>query len=64
MLGYSGYVQFRVGLAADLGHDDAYESWRADIGREFDPQDPPAELLRALRSAQTQALERRRPRST
>src|SRR5262245_4653200 len=56
-LGYSGYVQFRVGLASDLGHDDAYESWRADIGREFDPQDPPSRLLRTLRSAQERALD-------
>src|SRR3954467_7950400 len=35
--------QFRGALAADLGHDDAldgaYESWRTDIGREFDPDD-------------------------
>jgi DNA-binding MurR/RpiR family transcriptional regulator len=51
LVGYSGYVQFRVGLASDLGHDDAYESWRADIGREFDPDDPPSELLGTLRNA-------------
>lgn len=57
LLGYSGYVQFRVGLASDLGHDDAYDSWRADIGREFDPQDPPNQLLRTLRSAQERALD-------
>lgn len=57
LLGYSGYIQFRVGLASDLGHDDAYESWRTDVGREFDPQDPPADILRALLNAQTRALE-------
>jgi DNA-binding MurR/RpiR family transcriptional regulator len=57
LLGYSGYVQFRVSLASDLGRDDAYESWRADIGREFDPRDPPGQLLRTLRSAQERALD-------
>jgi len=57
LLGYSGFVQFRVGLAADLGHHDAYESWRTDIGREFRPEDPPADILRALLRAQTRALE-------
>lgn len=57
LLDYSGYVQFRVGLASDLGHDDAYESWRADIGREFDPQDPPDDMLRTLLTAQARALE-------
>ncbi len=57
LLGYSGYVQFRVGLASDLGHDDAYESWRGDIGREFDPQDAPGDMLRTLLNAQARALE-------
>ena len=57
LLGYSGYVQFRFALASDLGRDDAYESWRADIGREFDPQDPPDDLLRTLLNTQARALE-------
>jgi DNA-binding MurR/RpiR family transcriptional regulator len=57
LLGYSGYVQFRVGLASELGRDDAYASWRTDIGREFDPRDPPNQLLRALRGAQERALD-------
>ena len=60
-LGYAGYVQFRVALASDLGHDDAlddaYESWRTDIGREFDPDDAPEIMLRTLLSAQARALE-------
>jgi DNA-binding MurR/RpiR family transcriptional regulator len=57
LLGYSGYVQFRVALASDLGHRDAYESWRTDVGREFDPQDAPSDLLRSLLAAHTRALE-------
>ena len=55
-IGYSGYIQFRVGLASDLGHSDAHESWRTDVGREFDPQDAPADILRSLLTAQTEAL--------
>lgn len=57
LVGNTGYVQFRVGLAADLGRDDASESWRTDIGSEFDPNDSPGELLRTLVGSQIRALE-------
>jgi DNA-binding MurR/RpiR family transcriptional regulator len=57
VLGYAGYVQFRVALASDIGHDDAYESWRADIGREFEPDDAPGDMLRTLLNAHASALE-------
>jgi DNA-binding MurR/RpiR family transcriptional regulator len=57
LVGFGGYVQFRVGLAADLGRDHATESWRSDIGTEFDPEDSPSDLLRTLVAAQTRALE-------
>ncbi|CAN5581421.1 MurR/RpiR family transcriptional regulator [soil metagenome] len=56
-LGYASYAQFRIGLASDIGHEDAHESWRADIGRECDPQDAPDDLLRALLSTHARALE-------
>lgn len=57
VLGYTSYAQFRVGLASDIGHEDAHESWRADIGREFDPQDAPGDLLRVLLTTHARALE-------
>ncbi|MDD0859702.1 hypothetical protein NHF46_22330 [Arthrobacter alpinus] len=42
LLGYAGYVPFRVSIASDLGRSDARESWKADIGRAFGPDDSPA----------------------
>lgn len=56
-LGYPGFAQFRVRLAADVGRDDVYESWRTDIGREFDPEHTPRQVLRTLVDAQQRALE-------
>lgn len=57
LVGYSGYVQLRVGLASELGTDDASESWRTDIGRSYDPDDAPADVLAKLLSAHARALE-------
>ncbi len=56
MLGYSGYVPFRVGVASDIGRGDTRESWAADIGRAFGPSDTPREVLRTLLLAQTMSL--------
>lgn len=56
LLGYAGYVSFRVGVASDIGRGDAQESWRADIGRAFNPKDAPAEVLRSLLHAHTVSL--------
>lgn len=55
-LGYSGYVSFRVGVASDVGRGDAQQSWRADIGRAFDPHDEPAEVMRSLLRAHAVSL--------
>jgi DNA-binding MurR/RpiR family transcriptional regulator len=57
LIGYSGYVPFRVGVASDIGRGDALESWRADIGRVFAPQDAAHDVLRALLTAQTTSLQ-------
>jgi DNA-binding MurR/RpiR family transcriptional regulator len=57
LVGYSGYVPFRVAVASDIGRGDTEESWRADVGRSFGPQDPPHVVLRALLTAQTQSLQ-------
>lgn len=56
MLGYAGYVSFRVGVASDIGRGDAQESWRADIGRAFNPHDEPAEVMRSLLHAHAVSL--------
>lgn len=56
LLGYSGYVPFRVAVAADIGRGSALDSWRTDIGRAFGPDDPPEQVLRALVRAQSVSL--------
>jgi DNA-binding MurR/RpiR family transcriptional regulator len=57
LLGYTGYVPFRVAVAADIGRGSALDSWRADIGRAFGPDDSPEQVLRALVLAQTVSLQ-------
>lgn len=57
LLGYSGYVPFRVAVAADIGRGSALDSWRADVGRAFGPDDPPQQVLRTLLMSQTMSLQ-------
>lgn len=57
LIGYAGYVPFRVGVAADVGRGDAQASWRADIGRAFNPDDPPNEVMRTLLNAHSMSLQ-------
>lgn len=57
LLGYAGYVPFRVSIASDLGRSDARESWKADIGRAFGPDDSPRDVLSTLVNAHTRSLE-------
>ena len=52
LIGYSGYVPFRVGVASDIGRGDALESWRADVGR----------VLRVRRTPRTTCFGRCSPR--
>lgn len=51
-MGYAGYVQFRVGVATDLGRSPS----RVEFGRAFQPGDDPQDLLRTLVSAHTRSL--------
>ncbi|MDH2413728.1 MurR/RpiR family transcriptional regulator [Nocardioides sp. CER19] len=55
-LGYAGYPTLRVRVAAEQGRSSAHETWEADIGRAFRPDDPPAQVLRTLVNAHTVAL--------
>ncbi len=57
LLGYTGYVPFRVSLAADLGRSTARDSWKADIGRAFGPDDSPADVLSTLVNAHLRSIE-------
>lgn len=57
VVGYSGYVQFRVALAADLGRAQAHETWGVDIGRQFAPEDSVRDVLHTLLTNHTRSLE-------
>lgn len=57
LLGYSGYVPFRVAVASDIGRGSALDSWRADVGRAFGPDDPPEQVLRTMLMSQTMSLQ-------
>lgn len=57
LIGYAGYVPFRVGVAADAGRMRADETWRVDIGRAFGPDDTPDEVLRTLTGSHLVALQ-------
>ena len=57
LIGYSGYVPFRVAVASDIGRGDSAESWRADVGRSFGPKDPPHVVVQALLAAHTTSLQ-------
>jgi DNA-binding MurR/RpiR family transcriptional regulator len=56
MLGYAGYAPFRVSIATDFGRSTARDSWKTDIGREFGPDDPPADVLSTLVNAHSRTL--------
>lgn len=57
LIGYSGYVPLRVGVAADVGRGDVHASWHTDIGRAFDPEDSSREVLHALLHAHTRSVQ-------
>lgn len=56
LIGFTGYVPFRVSIATDFGRRAARESWKADIGRAFGPDDSPADVLSTLLNAHTRSL--------
>ena len=55
-LGYAGYPTLRVRAAAEQGRSSAHETWEADIGRAFHPDDTADQVLRTLVNAHTVAL--------
>lgn len=57
LIGYSGYVPFRVSIATDFGRTSARETWKADIGRAFGPDDPPRDVLSTLVNAHVRSLQ-------
>jgi len=57
LIGYAGYVPFRVAIAADAGRSDARESWKTDIGRAFGPDDSAADVLSTLLNAHARSLQ-------
>lgn len=57
MLGYGGYLQFRVALAGELGTRDAEEVWKVDLDRQFAAEDSPEHVLRTLLSTHAQSVE-------
>jgi len=56
VIGYAGYPTLRVGAAAEQGRSSAHETWDADIGRAFQPDDAPDDVMRTLVNAHTVAL--------
>ena len=57
LIGYSGYVPFRVSIATDLGRRSSRESWKIDIGRAFGPDDSAPDVLSTLVNAHTRSLQ-------
>lgn len=57
LIGYAGYLSFRVGVAADAGRVKSEETWHVDIGRAFDPEDTPEQILQTLTKVHTVALQ-------
>lgn len=50
-LGYSSLSEMRVAVATELGRSDSAESWRDDVGRDYDPADSREVLLEKLMHA-------------
>ncbi|WGW12329.1 MurR/RpiR family transcriptional regulator [Saxibacter everestensis] len=56
-VGYEGYSDFRVAIAADAGRSAARESWAQDIGADFGPDDAAPEVLRNLLNSHLKTLQ-------
>ncbi|MDQ2845089.1 MAG: MurR/RpiR family transcriptional regulator [Actinomycetota bacterium] len=57
LIGLPGYAPLRVSIATDLGRTSARETWTADIGRAFGPDDSPSDVLSTLVNAHTRSLQ-------
>ncbi|WP_241681083.1 MurR/RpiR family transcriptional regulator [Pseudactinotalea terrae] len=53
MLGFDGYIQFRVAVATDVGRTPT----RVEIGTAFQPSDEPRDVLRTLLSGHVSSLQ-------
>lgn len=55
-LGFDGYADLRLGIAAETGLAARSAGWTVDIGREIQPSDPLEHVLSQIMAADTQAM--------
>jgi DNA-binding MurR/RpiR family transcriptional regulator len=55
-LGFEGYADLRLGIAAETGRVSRSAGWTVDIGREIQPTDPLDRVLGQIMAADTQAM--------
>jgi DNA-binding MurR/RpiR family transcriptional regulator len=55
-LGFEGYSDLRLGIAAETGRVARSAGWTVDIGREIQPTDPLDRVLEQIMAADTQAM--------
>ena len=56
-IGFEGYTQFRVGVAAESGRGDAGTTWRTDIADDIGQDDPADRVLLTLLGLHTRSME-------
>ncbi len=56
-IGFEGYTQFRVGVAAESGRGDAGTTWRTDIAEDIGQDDPADRVLLTLLGLHTRSME-------
>ncbi len=56
-VGFDGYTQFRVGVAAESGRGDAGTTWRTDIADDIGQDDPADRVLLTLLGLHTRSME-------
>ncbi|MBS1675355.1 MAG: MurR/RpiR family transcriptional regulator [Actinobacteria bacterium] len=56
-IGFDGYTQFRVGVAAESGRGDAGTTWRTDIADDIGHDDPADRVLLTLLGLHTRSME-------
>jgi DNA-binding MurR/RpiR family transcriptional regulator len=55
-LGFQGYAEVRLGIAAETGRAARSAGWAVDIGREIRPSDPLDQVLQQIMAADTRAM--------
>lgn len=56
LIGYAGFLQFRVALATELGGRGSAEAW-TDVGREFGEEDSAEQVLRTLLATHSRSVD-------